>query len=373
MSRRFSTSVFLLACSLMLAASEVRADTCLDRVLASLAASLKSRQARSPDDLKVGEYVKLQKATDQESKSLILPYEDGSDTLEFADGLLPAVAHLKGWDKDGAGLAEMTYLKDKFDFRVPKENLAPLATGNAERFYQIADALDFPLSFKKNENVRFRDSDGRMRVGRFLKQRRDWARIKTESGPVAVRLDEIFKLDPDAQPRTPAGWLAYGTTSEMDFTDPVLRHFLNRGARLMSLPGYRELPDAAKLQALVQYVRTFVPYDNAARYAEDYGLKNFSQVLCAGAGTCRHQATLLAQLLAEAGTEVRLVGHNTEEGYGHRWVEATLSGQTYVVDASSGVKQVLTLEEAQSKAAADSNSFEATYFANPKREGYPDR
>ncbi len=318
------------------------------------------------------DFVQIRKAKNELDLTLGLRKADDSPGFAFADGMLPAIGQFKYWDRNGFAIVEITLGDQKGLYRVPQKNLGTLSAGNAHRLEHAFDLIDVKLSFQIGENVRFRDASGVLKKGRIQSFSGNRARIFSEGHSYAIDQEHIFK-NVDGSPRTIKQWNAPGDTPGFDLHDPALQKFLNGAARLASLPAYQRLPDADKLQTLVQYVRSFIPYDTSASYAEYYGLRNFSQIVCAGGGTCRHQATLLAQILTESGIPARLTGRflpQSAGGSGHRWLEADLSGRTFVVDASSNVQQVIPIEDAMAKAAADPKSFEAMWFANPERVHY---
>ncbi len=119
------------------------------------------------------------------------------------------------------------------------------------------------------------------------------------------------------------------------------RVFSRNRAVLSSHPDFLLMAPRDKILTLLKYTQRNVPWTKAAQSAENAGLSTFSDIVCAGAGVCRHNSNLLATTLSEAGFPTRLVRYLPEGQDGHAWMEVDMrmldgSVQTYVVDPSNG-------------------------------------
>jgi hypothetical protein len=347
-------------------------------------------------DFKIGDYVRFGKS-DQEvangQVNLALPVagQMGS-SFTFVDGMLPGVAKLKGWDSKGNAIIEVSYIKalpksqktgktvyGKVKVLAPRNNISYMATANRDGFFKKAAVFDdIGLEFAPGEKVRFRGSDGKMKVGTLGPAQ--W--IKTARGKLKVQRKKLFKFL-GGKPRTPEGYVVDVGKSDIPIASPMIQGYLNGAARVVSSPDYQKLEPFEQLRTLVQYVEGFVPYDSALRWAGDYKINSFAKNLCVGGGTCRHQATLLAEVLAETGYEVRLTGYfNPETGAGHRWLEVTVAGKKFVVDvAALPENRVLPFDQmlAQAQSAAQAggdvaaNSYPLQWYSQPDRKFYDEK
>jgi arylamine N-acetyltransferase len=106
-----------------------------------------------------------------------------------------------------------------------------------------------------------------------------------------------------------------------------------------------------------------------------------SDVICAGAGTCRYQSTLLASVLSELGFTVRqtIYEYKNSAGLitsGHRWLEVDVPDvkegkKTLVLDVTGNAgTDIIPLSDAVAEAQKpeNRNSFSTLYYANPGRQ-----
>lgn len=233
----------------------------------------------------------------------------------------------------------------KFEARVAESEVFSLALGSKKNLQQaLAPTSRIPIPLKPGDFVRFRDAKGEMRTGFLTKRLNDpsknWG-VETVSGIQEIPTADIFlsvRPHPVSSPRYVASWLP-SSKQERDGAKMLIK---DAAARLTSSDSFKSLSDVEQITTLNNFVIKLMPYSRVG-FAQDRNslIKSMDDVACAGAGVCRHQSSVLGEILSETGFNSRfayLVG--TEADPGHAWFEVDLKDaagniETYIVDPAN--------------------------------------
>ena len=270
-------------------------------------------------------------------------------------------------------------------FKIAANEVYHLNIGSGKTLRSVLATLDeVRPSFAPDEPIRYRDRAGLMRAGNFVGQRGDEVFIERSGGRFSIVGDEIYRSWGPAPPRsirveTSDYFINNSPHINLERPRKFLRDVLNAAARLSSAPAFENLAFAHQLETLVAFQERLLPWRQAASTVESTGLDNFSDILCAGAGVCRHGTPLMAAILSEAGLSVRIyirtaqadeiARRNLEYG-GHTWLEVDApDGRTFVIDPSAGVAK--TMDDVSRDAALDPKSSDAVWWSHPDRRLLP--
>jgi len=341
--------------------------------------------------IRIGDYVMVGNLSSIDKTPIPLVTVSGDKIERLNPFFIPAIGKIVNVEDDGNIVLRLRFLaknrgkkiSDIYDgnYRVERKYLLNLAGGNQGIADKVLEpTLNIHLSFSNLEQVRFRGEDHRMHLGVVLSHLPGSSEIRDDSGAISsVQESNIFKYV--AENVSSPIFEGQQDSAEIEYSDPLVVKALNGAAKLSSIEGFSKLSEVEQIEALTQYVRTVLPYNNAASFAEINGLTHMSDLICAGAGTCRHQSTILAAVLSEAGYSVRptYFEYRDSEGHmtaGHRWLEVDIRDtekklKTFVVDATSEPgHDILPLTEVLESAKKPENFEDRTarYYGNPKRQ-----
>jgi hypothetical protein len=326
------------------------------------------------------EYVQIGKEGDPQ---LLLKHVDAPTTMTLDKRSLPYIGRFVGME-DGANYVVEIKGAGGVDanVRVPKEQVYALPAGTVKAARQSMHRLPvIQLSFQPGEGVRFRNKWGLIEMGAVIALRDGVMKIMTMAGEISISPKNVFKPSGPKIPVTPH-YKAYWT--EGQWKSPagptgLFAEFLNGGAALTSHPDFAQAAPAEKIEVLMRYVWHNIPWTAAAKQAEDAGLRAFEDLLCAGAGVCKHNSTLLATILSEAGYFTRLVSYvppgkeGETERRGHAWLEVDMPSdqgevETYVVDPSGVSGFIKPIREVEKIAQTNPDSNANKWYMQPGRE-----
>lgn len=266
-------------------------------------------------------------------------------------------------------------LKDKngvlVDIVAPKRDVYDLTMGTSARFdLTVSNFSNLQVQFKQNEAVRYRNSDGMISYGRFIKKDEGFVIIKNQNGIFErISQESVFRSIENARTTTyKAPWML-----ELEKPSDSLKKFLDGAGKLTSLPDFTRMSSEQKVISLMKYLRVFIRWSKGGMQAEDAGLTNFNKLLCTGAGVCRHLAPLLAATLNESGIPAVVVMRMETETKGHAWVEVVLPGkdgkQTYYIADPSNENGTYfkSISEVTRIASENKESFEYRFHAHPNK------
>lgn len=335
-----------------------------------------------------GEYIQLGwPGIEEFKKDIKLTHVDPRKNLYFGKNILPFVAKFIRALKSNEYEIELPQLnKDRRPerFRVSRADVYKLNIGHGKNLKAALDPLNkITKSFAIEENVRFRDKHGFMQSGQIMAEGQKEFLVRNAKSQSWVSEKSIFKTWTTGEVSSisiDTSDYYYGHTPELHLENPsgFLAEVLNGAANLASHPQFLNSPMIDQLKILVRFEQTLLPWGIAGDKVELAGLSNYSQILCSGAGVCRHNTPIMAAILSEAGLKVRIYYRfiSKEEIaesrldilYGaHTWLEAeNSSGEIFVIDPSSGT--VKTQTEVQKAAEQNHKSSDAIWWNSPKRK-----
>jgi hypothetical protein len=371
--------------------AKLRCQAVLTEALYDVAQSIEALRAQrnvllaeNTPDLKPGEFVELGK---EQNGNLVFRLADGSGEFTLPEAEQPALVRYQRQLDNGQLVVELTHAglpwQSARRVLVPLSNVRALGVGTFENLMTHLEKLSaLRFVFKKGESVRYRGEDGLLGTGRFdgLVRARAQARVATDDGrSIVVPRAAVFKAAPGSEHPYSPDYHTYVLPMRLGVPGQALRAFLDGAARIESHPGFAALSQREKLFVLVQYVQTLVPWSSAGMNLET-NARTFDEVVCAGAGVCRHLGILLGLVLNEAGIRHSVVmvhpqsldaAGNSKPG--HLWTEVQFAdddGQTkgFVLDPS---QMDLQLDDVQtlSELAAQKPwpEFVKDYHLNPAR------
>lgn len=298
-------------------------------------------------------------------------------------GSPPRVAKfIRVWDEKLCEVEFNIPQSGSYRFLVDQSNLYQMPVGAGRTLQEMLTPLsDIIPQFSLHEVVRFRDGEGKMRQGSVVQIKGNDLLIQIFQDRFWISNTQVFSFWGTTTPTSisvDTTRYYYEPSVHINLGQPtgILKKFLDGAARLSSHPDFLSASAQTKLKILVTYQGLFLPWSLAGLSLEESGVENFSEILCIGAGVCRHQTPLMAAILDEAGLRVRIYYRlmklldNIADFDGHTWLEIdypTLNGyETFVVDPSSA--DVRPLREVVAVAKKNPTSSEARYLAYPKRK-----
>ena len=255
---------------------------------------------------------------------------------------------------------------------VPRYLTYGLTSGTASHFRNaVRGLLTINIAFKSGELVRYRRVDGTIGLGIFIRSNKNHITLKDEADQtVYISPQSVFRYI-DGDPHTAtynADWIHAHFQKPTD----LVRQFLDGAGKLTSLPDFAEQSPEQKILTLMKYLKANVNWTKGALSGETAGLRDFNEILCSGAGVCRHLAPLMATMLSELGYTPRVTKYIEQGKDGHAWLEVDVRdsyGQlkTFVVDPSNG-EFVKAFSEVSAAASKNKNSSEAAWYIKPGRE-----
>lgn len=258
---------------------------------------------------------------------------------------------------------------------VPRDQVVGLSSAHGENFKNaMTEILSIPLNFKYGELVRFRDSQGKLNLGLFVRSNGQFVSLYGHDGSMHYTSSQsVFKYaggSPHTSVFDNLGFQVHPTK-----TSGLLQQFLDGAGKLTSLPDFIKLSDEQRILTLIRYLHANIKWINGAKRCEHAGFNQLELNLAMGAGVCRHLARLMGTLLGESGYSHRLTQYrNPTLEYGHAWVEAEVAidsdrrvFKTLIVDPSAGY-YVNSLGNVISIATQDQKSMEAEWYTRPERE-----
>ncbi len=250
------------------------------------------------------------------------------------------------------------------------------------------NAMLFPLEnitpqFTLHEKVRYRDSLGLMKAA-VIHQFKDGKFLIGDSDEKTwINQDEVFTTWTPGIPTSIAvGTKKYHTQNiNLGVPEGLFKDVLNGAAKLSSHPDFLALSFTEQIYALMIYENTLLPWDLSGNTVEMAGLKDYSEILCAGVGVCRHNTPLMAAILSEAGLRVRIqtrvrtieemtTDHVQGQFNAHTWLEVDSpyinDAKTWILDPTHLVFKEMS--EVIAAATSDPSSLDAIWWANRNRE-----
>jgi hypothetical protein len=299
--------------------------------------------------------------------------------------IFPIVGVYRGFSNTGRARVDFEIWDDgallipRATFEVPVSSLAQLPSGlrlRTEQRLGIFDQIQFHFSI--GQVVRARLQGGAMIRARILEEENGLLKLEgiggarknfTFTAPSSAIFPEVPGLGAPQSVVYQPGWLPEKMGG--GFT-PLLTRTLNAAARVTGHPDFAEQTFQQKLHTLNEFVKTFLPWTDCMKRAVAVGLKKFDDLIEAGAGVCRHNATLLTMILKEAGFEANLVEKVNADKVGHVWVEVVerqKNGhvQVWVVDPSG--TDPIRIEEVGKDLGYQNSSKE--FYLDPARKVTP--
>jgi hypothetical protein len=254
---------------------------------------------------------------------------------------------------------------------VPRNLVRGLTSGTAAHFKNaVKDLLEMQIEFQAGELVRYRNAAGHISLGHFLEVKGTSTTIADEFGQsVNVPSQRVFRFM-DGEPATPR-YAQKWVDEYFEMPNDLVLNFLDAAGKLSSLSDFSSLSAKEKLTTMLKFLSSNMPWTSSALRAENAGLQNLNDMLCAGVGVCRHVSLLLNSIFAELGYSSRVANFFNAEGVGHAWLEVDVkmsNGQlkTFVVDPSNGL-YVKSYAEVAALAAKNKNSNAARWYSQPTR------
>ncbi len=254
---------------------------------------------------------------------------------------------------------------------VPRNLVRGLTSGTAAHFKNaVKELLEVPIEFKTDELVRYRNTNGNISLGHFLQENGTAMTIVDLSGHhVSVPAHQVFRYI-EGDPVTPQ-YAQKWVREYFEQPNDLILNFLDAAGKLSSLSDFSSLSAKEKLATMLKFLIANIPWSSSALRAESAGLQNLNDMLCAGAGVCRHVSLLLNSIFSELGYSSRVTNFLNAEGDGHAWLEVDVKmpdGQmkTFVVDPSNG-SYVKSYAEVVALAAKNKNSNAAKWYSQPTR------
>jgi hypothetical protein len=320
-----------------------------------------------------GEYVQI--GSDYSSKNEYKTVRGGNDTFTFSGNAAQYIGRFVRIHDEKNYVISVKSIKDNVpatEIIVPRSSTYGLTSGTLTHFQNtVKGLLSMHVAFKYDELVRFRRSDGTIAMGTFVRVNSHYSTVKDEDGKlIYVSPQSVFRYV-DGEPFTAiynADWI------QANFENPssLVRQLLDGAGKLSSLSDFAEMSNDDKIKTLMKYLKSNVSWTKGAISAETAGLDDFNEIICSGAGVCRHLAVLMATMLSEAGFSPRVVKYIEAGKDGHAWVEVDVRlpnghSEIIVVDPSNG-DYVANYNQVAAIAGGNKTSFEASWYTKPGRE-----
>ena len=339
--------------------------------------------------LQTGDYIELGNVKASNKRDLVMRLADHPEqTFTFKADKLPRIARFeRPLDLDHY-LIEVQDLEKGHEVHhviVERADVKQTISGNeTSTLRMIKQTENIKCTFQEHETLRYRDVNHQMKQGSFIRSFMQdvvlYHEVMEPSGhKIAVNAKKTFRyfgpqvpktVSPKLSPFFRTAW-SDDTIMRTDLTDGVMEAFLDGAARILSDDRIqiRNLRHPDKIKILNDYLLKVMPGYDPALQAEESGVKNLAELLCTGAGVCRHKTVIFAQILNEAGYTTRMMRKPNGE-WGHAWIEVDLPNsmhvlESYVVDPTEGTIKPLaqSFQDAQKK----TDSPDALYYTNPSR------
>lgn len=344
--------------------------------------NFKKRSAYLP-----GEYVQLGRylPSDPPKKDLELFSLKTRKIETIPKDLLPVVVKFVRVVDNGIYAIEVPHMaRDYRIFIVDADDIDKLTVGHGKILKGIFKPVnDVQIQFYIGEKVRFRNDKNLMKEGVILAERQNEFLIQQFDLQTWIKKEHVFKSwginsALSAKITVPNFFSAMDSINIVEPSNFYL-DTLNAAAKFSSHPSFLKSSFVDQLMMLVSFQQVFLPWIKAGNTVERMGLANFSEVLCSGAGVCRHNTPMMAAILSEAGVKFRIqfrIMNDAEmaiiksETAGHTWLEVdSPDGKTFVVDPS-GVS-VKSLAAVLEDARKDPTSSDALWWGHPDRKELP--
>lgn len=220
--------------------------------------------------------------------------------------------------------------------RIPKSKVSNFRIGNEARLGKaLQEILNEPTALDIHQSVKFRDSTGAIQPGKVKNLSDDQVQIEYAQGVLTLNRKEVFPAVSGKPPKRLVS--EAGIDSEELLQDPLVRDFFNSAAKMSSRPEFGAMAEVDQVKFLKGFLDEFVD-SHYALAKSPLGDANMKDILCMGAGVCRHKSPILARMLAEAGYDLRVIVNRPVFGTPHMWIELDFGNPvvTFVVDPTTG-------------------------------------
>lgn len=268
----------------------------------------------------------------------------------------PFPVKFKGIFDKSSSIVEVEVSGRPIQFVVPNYDLFSARVGSFERLKKMLDPIyEVPMSFHDGEHVNYRAWDGRVVQGKVISINGDVAQVRvnrphfSDEGfsslsylisafrwlvPLKIHIRRLYKTLGTSNPLSTQQSLLNSMSGESPIKSPEFRYFLDSILHFASTDEFRNLDLQTQLQLISELIHKHLPWQEMAGNIDSY--VNWGQLLCFGAGVCRHHNPILGMALRELGFPVRLPQYRSDIFQdGHVWTEILVGREIWVIDLAS--------------------------------------